>query len=188
LEAARWLVAATDVATEPDRLPLLDDALETALWTLAAAAVEGAAEADAFVLPTDVAADTLEAERTAALPLPPPGGGGGWLLEEETFTFDASDLERPLALLGAFVFSFAAADLERDLAGTFSLDADADLARATGMLAGAFVFSSSAARALVFMVFLTLVRNLPAFAFAFAFALGTRTASSTAAATGSSSG
>ena len=183
------------MATDPDRLPLLDDALETALWTLAAAAaaiaVEGAAEADAFVLPTDVAADTLEAERTAVLPLPPPGGGGGWLLDEETFTFDASDLERPLALpLGAFVFSFAAADLERDLAGAFvfSLAADADLARATGMLAGAFVFSSSAARALVLTVFLTLVRNLPAFAFAFAFALGTRTASSTAAATGSSSG
>jgi len=146
LEADRWLVAATDVAAEPDLVPLLE-ALEAALCTAAAAAAEGAAEADAFVLPTDVAADTLEADRTEALPLPP-GGGGGWLLEEEafTFTFEATDLERDLA--GALVFSLAA-DLERDLAGVFvfSLAADADLDLATGILAGAGAFSSCAARA-----------------------------------------
>jgi len=94
----------------------------------------------------DVAADTLEADRTEALPLPP-GGGGGWLLEEEafTFTFDAADLERDL--VGALVFSLAA-DLERDLAGAFVFSfADADLERATGVLAGAGAFSSCAARA-----------------------------------------
>jgi len=145
LEATRLLVAATDVATDPDRVPLLE-ALEAALWTLAAAAAEGAAEADAFVLPMDVAADTLEADRAEALPLPP-GGGGGWLLEEEafTFTFDAADLERDL--VGALVFSFAA-DLERDLAGAFVFSfADADLERATGVLAEAGAFSSCAARA-----------------------------------------
>ena len=146
LEADRWLVAATDVATDPDLAPLLE-ALEAALWTLASAAAEGAAEADAFVLPMDVAADTLEADRAEALPLPP-GGGGGWLLEEEafTFTFEATDLERDLA--GALVFSLAA-DLERDLAGVFvfSLAADADLERATGVLAEAGAFSSCAARA-----------------------------------------
>jgi len=174
LEADRWLVAATDVATEPDLAPLLE-ALEAALWTLAAAAAEGAAEADAFVLPMDVAADTLEADRTEALPLPP-GGGGGWLLEEEafTFTFDATDLERDLAP-GVFVFSLAA---------------DADLERVTEAFAGAGLFSSCATSALVLMVLLTLVRNLPALALALAFAFGIRTASSEAAAAtaGSSAG
>jgi len=175
LEADRWLVAATEEASDPDRLALLD-ALEAALCTRAVAAAEGAAEADAFVFPTDVAADTLEAERTAALPLPPPGGGGGWLLEEEafTFTFDATDLERDLAL-GALVFSLAA---------------DADLERVTEAFAGAGLFSSCATSALVLMVLLTLVRNLPALALAFAFAFGIRTASSeaSAATAGSSAG
>ena len=175
LEAARWLVAATDVAAEPARLPLLE-ALEAALWTAATAAAEGAADADAFVLPTDVAADTLEAERTAALPLPG-GGGGGWLLEDEAFTFtpDATDLERG----GAFSF---AVDLERDRAAVFTLAAD--LGRTTGIAAaGADVFSSCAARAWALIALFTPRKIAP---FAFALAFGLRTASS--ATMGSSAG
>jgi len=189
VEAARWLVAATDVAAEPARLPLLE-ALEAALWTAAAAAADGAAAADAFVLPMDVAAETLEAERTAALPLPG-GGGGGWLLEDEAFTFtpDATDLERG----GAFSF---AVDLERDRAGVFTLAADlardragafsfdADLGRTTGIAAaGADVFSSCAARAWALIALFTPRKIAP---FAFALAFGLRTASS--ATMGSSAG